>query len=240
MPSTETLLKQVKASIGHASRFDSKLWPIGVEFADGTLRLAGDLPEIGAKKTALRAAAAVDGVHRVVDGLRVGHPEVNGDGALRDAICTRLLHAIDFRNCAIHAVVKGRRETLRMAGSDASGSIEVQVAEGVVTLSGDVISLSHRRLAGVLAWWAVGCRDVLNELAVVPHEDDNDDELADALRLVLETDPYVHADGVAIAVREGVVTLSGLVPGTAERSRAEMDAWCVDGVELVINRLQVR
>lgn len=28
-----------------------------------------------------------------------------------------------------------------------------------MTLEGRVVSLSHKRLAGVLAWWVPGCRD---------------------------------------------------------------------------------
>jgi hypothetical protein len=42
-------------------------------------------------------------------------------------------------------------------GNDGSGVVEVTVEDGVVTLTGQVISLSHRRLASVTAWWVGGC-----------------------------------------------------------------------------------
>ena len=46
---------------------------------------------------------------------------------------------------------------------------------------GAAISLSHKRLAGVLAWWTPGCRDVVNSLDIVPPERDSDEEVQDAL-----------------------------------------------------------
>ena len=65
------------------------------------------------------------------------------------------------------------------------GTIVVEVRDGVVTLNGEVPSLSHKRLAGVLAWWVPGCRDVINGLAEVPAQEDNDDELTDAVCLAV-------------------------------------------------------
>jgi osmotically-inducible protein OsmY len=131
-------------------------------------------------------------------------------------------------------------DTLREAIGESSGSIEVSVEDGVVTLTGQVISLSHKRLAGVLAWWARGCRDLVNGLEVVPPEEDNDDEISDALHLVFETDPFVHADQIGISTRNGVVTLQGVVTSEQERKRVEWDAWCLFAVDKVINHIEVR
>jgi osmotically-inducible protein OsmY len=47
------------------------------------------------------------------------------------------------------------------------------VKEGVVTLDGEVSSLAHKRLCGVLAWWVPGSRDVVNGLEVRVDEVDN-------------------------------------------------------------------
>jgi osmotically-inducible protein OsmY len=96
-------------------------------------------------------------------------------------------------------------------------------------------------VAGVLAWWTPGCRDVLNGLKVVPPESDNDDEIADAVRLVLEMDPVLpRAEEIALRVRGRAVTLEGVVPSEEQRRRAESDAWFVLGVEKVVNRILVR
>lgn len=240
MEDKEAILKQVQAAIEREAHLDWQSTAIALTFRGDTLMLEGEVPHVAAKKLALRAAAAVPGVAGISDRLHVaaGHPP--GDGATRDAVCKLLLRDIDFHNCSVHAQVKGQREVLRDAGADASGSIEVGVADGVVTLAGQVISLSHKRLAGVLAWWGRGCRDVINALEVTPPEDDNDDEIIDALRLVLEVDPYVHADRIGIGSRDSVITLEGVVSSDRERTRAEMDAWCLFAVDQVVNRLEVR
>lgn len=239
MQTRNAVLKRVQAAIEHETRIDLQARAIDMSFSDGVLTLAGEVPDIGTKKRALRAAAAVSEVSGIVDRLRVSCGARPGDGATRDAVVKWLLRDIDFQNCTLRAVVKGRLETLRDVGVNSSGAIEISVADGVVTLAGQVISLSHKRLAGVFAWWARGCRDVVNGLEVFPPQQDNDDEISDALRLALECDPCVHADRIGIGCRDYVVTLEGTVAGDDERRRAEMDAWCLFAVDRVINNLQL-
>ncbi len=234
-----TVVKKVHAAIEHLVHLDSQTCPIAVEFDGGRLLLRGEVPSIRDKKLVRKAASAVEGVTAIADQVLVHTESPPGDGAIRDAICRWLMRDRDFQNCALHACVKDQRETLREAGRYPSGSIEITVADGVVTLAGEVISLSHKRLAGVMAWWARGCRDVINALQVVPPEEDTDDEIIDAVRLVLEADPYVHAEQIAIGSREHEVTLGGIVSSDDERRRAEQDAWSVCGVENVINQIEV-
>jgi len=92
----------------------------------------------------------------------------------------------------------------------------------------------------VLAWWTPGCRDVVNSLDVVPPEEDNDDEVVDALRLVLEMDPLVQAEQITASCRNYVVTLEGYVRTGEERRQAERDAWALFAVDNVVNRIEVR
>ena len=110
----------------------------------------------------------------------------------------------------------------------------------MVTLNGEVPSLTHKRLAGVLAWWVPGTCDVINGLEEVPAEEDNDDELIDAVRLVLGKDPFVNASKIRVSSKDWVVTLEGLVPTEAVKQMAERDAWYVLGVKEVFNRVQVK
>ncbi len=239
MESKEAVVKQVCAAIEHEAHLDLVAYPIEVRFNGGDLMLEGEVPNVSSKRLAVRAAAKVPGAGRVVDQLRVA-TERAGDGATRDAVCKLILRDIDFQNCGLYARVKGQREMLREPVVNPSGAIEVGVADGVVTLNGHVISLSHKRLVGVLAWWARGCRDVVNNLEVVPAEADNDDEIADALRLVFESDPYVHAEQIGIQSRDGVITLDGVVASDGERKRAELDAWYLFAVDRVVNHIEVR
>ncbi|HXG21706.1 MAG TPA: BON domain-containing protein [Methylomirabilota bacterium] len=64
--------------------------------------------------------------------------------------------------------------------------------------------------------------------------------LTDAVRLVLEKDPFVNADQIRVSTRNSVVTLEGLVANDTERDMAEFDAWYVFGVNRVINKLVMR
>ncbi len=242
MQSSEAVLTQARAALAHVPYQGHHLHPtIQLRLSDGALILEGEVADIVDKTRATATLRRVDGVTSVIDHLRVadgGMPV--GDGALRDAVCERLLNAIDFRNCKICARVKGQLETVREAVGERSGWIEVTASAGVVTLNGQVISLSHMRLAGVLAWWSLGCRCVVNELVVAPAEADRDDEVTEALCLVLETDPFVDADRISVRTENRVVTLEGFAATDAARRQIERDAWYVQGVENVINHIELR
>jgi osmotically-inducible protein OsmY len=131
-------------------------------------------------------------------------------------------------------------EPVRKAVPEPAGSIVVAVNDGVVTLNGEVPSLTHKRLAGVLAWWVPGTRDVINGLEEVPPEEDNDDELVDAISLVLEKDPFVNASKIRVRSKDWMVTLEGLVPNETMKQMAERDAWYVLGVKSIINKIAVK
>ncbi len=119
-------------------------------------------------------------------------------------------------------------------------AIQAEVTEGVVHLRGRVPSLLRKRLAGVLAWWCPSVRDVVNELEVEPPDQDSNEELAEAIKAVLEKDPLVDGSAVAVHVTDaGEVTLTGAVLSPVERTAAENDAWCVLGVAGVNNHIAV-
>lgn len=240
MPNREAIVRQVHGALERESRIALHRYPIRIGVVDDAVVLEGEVAGIAAKKLALELAAAVRGIRGVVDRLRVLPAERRGDGAMADALCRSLLATAELRNCTLRVRAKGRVEPVHDAGADASGEIELAVEDGVVALEGAVISLSHKRLAGVLAWWTPGCRDVLNSLAVVPAEDDNDDEVVDALRLVLAMDPLVRDEQVTARCRDCVVTLEGCVRTDEERRKAEDDAWALFAVDRVVNRIEVR
>lgn len=240
MPPREEVVARVKRALEFEPRINLHRYPIRIAVESGAVVLEGEVESIAAKKLALELAGAVEGLRGVVDRLRVAPAERRGDGAIRDTLARFLLQEPELRNATVRVVGKGRAETLRDAGREAAGEIEVAVAEGVVTLEGRAISLSHKRLAGVLAWWTPGCRDVVNALEVVPPEEDNDGEVLEALRLVLEVDPLVDASQIRASCRNYVVTLEGFVRTDEERRQAELDAWYLFAVDRVINRIEVR
>jgi osmotically-inducible protein OsmY len=239
MTHDEEIVSEVLAALEREPRVDLHHYPIRVEYGDGIMTVEGETRNVAAKKVALEVAAAVPGVTGIVDRLRITPAEIMGDGAIRDHVCDALVQEPAFHEYTIRALVKNAWESFREAPAELSGNIEVEVSEGVVVLNGRVGSLSHKRLAGVLAWWVPGGRDVVNGLEVDPPEDDNDDEVSDAVRLVLEKDPFVNAGQVKVSCRDYVVTLEGLVPKPMEREMAEADAWYVFRVGGVINKLEV-
>jgi osmotically-inducible protein OsmY len=201
---------------------------------DGTLILEGEVGNIGAKKIALERAAAISG--GIVDRLRVAPSKRMGDGEIRDHVRDALLEEACFAGCSIRTG-EGSRGKSTVAPQS---WIDVAVDDGVVTLDGQVSSLSHKRIAGVLAWWVPGSRDVVNGLEVVPDQKVSDGEIAEAVKLVLERDPLVNANRIRVTIRDAVVTLEGLVVNDSESEMAEMDAWYVFGVDGVINNLAVQ
>jgi len=233
-------LKQVMASLEADIRINLHRHPVRVRMLDDAVLLEGEVDSVAAKKLAIEHAAAVDGIRGVVDRLRVEPAQRKGDGAIRDALLAALGAAREFANCTIRFCDSGRVEMLRDASGERSGDILIAVEDGVVTLEGTVISLSHKRVAGVLAWWTQGCRDVINSLVIDPDENDNDEEVVEALRIVLEMDPVIDAGQISARCRDFVVTLKGYVATDQQRWRAELDAWSLFAVDGVINRIEVQ
>lgn len=233
----EEVVGSILAALERESRVDLHDHPIEVSFADGIVTLAGEVGGIAAKKLALKIAAAQSPVSGVVDRLRVESSGAREDGAVRDHVCNALIGEAVFDSYSVRALVKQEMEAVRSL--DANRMLEVEVDDGVVILNGKAESLSHKRLAGVLAWWVPGSRDVVNGIEVSPDMDDNDDEVVDALRLVLEKDPLVNASQIKLRSRDLVVTLDGAVSTENGRMAAEADAWYLFGVNGVVNKLTV-
>lgn len=242
MPEMTSVEKSVMAAFEHDRHINLHRYPIRLEFdvARGALTLEGEVENIIAKKRAFEIASEDDRVQGVIDRLTLAPGERRGDGAIRDSLVQELLEEPALLRCGIRAQNKGSMETLRESVETPGYVINVLVNESIIQLNGAVPSLSHKRLAGVLAWWTPGCRDVINGMQVTPPEADNDDEIADALRLVLEKDPLIHADQIGIRVKDRVITLTGLAGNKEEKKMAELDAWYLLGVNKVVNNIEIR
>jgi osmotically-inducible protein OsmY len=237
----EEVVGQVRAALEHEPRVNLHRFPLVIHQAsDGTVVLQGETQSIAAKKLALEVAAATPGVTGIIDRLHVAPARRMGDGEICDHVRDALLGESAFENHVIRTLRSGSSENRGQPTQSPSRYIELAVEDGVVTLDGQVSSLSHKSLAGALAWWVPGTRDVINGIEIVPPQQADDGEINDAIVLVLEKDPLVNADGIRVLTRNRVVVLEGYVSSTDERDMADMDAWCVFNVDLVINRLDVR
>ncbi len=234
------LVSQVRAALEHEPRVNLHRFRLAIdEDADGTVILEGEAHSIAAKKIALEVAASTPGVTGIVDRLHVAPARRMGDGEIRDHICASLAAEPALGNCSISGEADGRRITLRQLDG-AADQIELAVQDGIATIDGRVNSVSHKLLAGALAWWVPGTRDVINTIEVVPPQELTDSDITDALRQVLEKDPLLNADAIRVIIRNRVAVLEGCVSSIADREMAEMDAWYMFGLDLVINRLQVQ
>ena len=235
----DAVRKQVHAALERESRVNLHRHPVRIESADGTVTLEGEVADVAAKQLALQLAGAVQGVRSVVDRLRVAPGERRGDGAVRDSAARLLLQQAELRGCSLNVRTNERIEVLHRVAENPAGEIELSVTDGVVVLEGHVISQSHRRFAGAVAWWTPGRRDVINALEVRPAYEDRDDEVAEVMRLVLEADPELDADQIRTNCNGKVVYLDGTVPNDQQKRRAEQDAWSLAAIRGVVNRLQV-
>lgn len=115
-------------------------------------------------------------------------------------------------------------------------NVHVRVAEGLVELVGDVLTLRSRRRMTDLAEAVRGVRGVSNRLTV--RESDRRDALIeDDVRKVLVLDPVAELFEVIPSVRDAVVRLDGVTQSWVERRIAEDVVGAVAGVRAVDNRI---
>lgn len=235
----EKILDEIRAAFRSEPRFGPH-GHVDVDFDEGTLTIEGEVENVAVKKLLLERGAAHPAVDGIVDRLRVAPARRMGDREIRDAVLDALLQEPALIDVAVRERLDDHTRTLREPPAGDRGEICVKVEDGVVTLDGTVHSLAHKRLAGVLAWWVPGSRDVMNGLELELPEEDRDEEITDAVRMALEKDPFVNASQIRVSTESSVVTIEGLVPKEAEREMAELDAWYVFGVDRVENRIEVR
>ncbi len=233
------IVRKVHSRLEFERRVNLHRFPLRIEFSpDGNVVLEGEVESIAAKKIALRIAASEPGVTGVIDRLRLIPVRPMGDGEIRDHVCNALVGEPALSECAIAIREDQQIKTIRAAEEPAQKRLEIEVRDGAITLNGVVDSLAQKRIAGLLAWWVPGTRDVVNGIEVSPVQEDSDDEIRDAVRFALEKDPMVNALQVRTRVRNAAVTLEGVVANDQESAAAEADAWYIFGVDRVYNRLE--
>jgi len=233
-------IKKVEAALERDTRVNKHTSQITVTVENDQIILSGEVPDIATKRAAVDTSIrALHGSKTITDQLRLKIDTPKQDLELKQRVTHALLGEAVYNEYTLRARAAGESETLRDKATEHK-SIQVGVQAGNITLSGEVESLSHGRLAEVLMWWTDGCQFVDNQLQVVPPEQDNDNEITDAIRLALEKDPLVHASQLRFGTAGGVVVLHGSVASREEKRLAIKDVWCVPGVADVIDRIETR
>lgn len=149
--------------------------------------------------------------------------------------------------------IEGELETsLQQNDQLRNTEIDVRVEEGEATLTGTVTSDEQKKLAEEIAQDVKGVESVTNKLKVKSADDRTASESSTSLRqrladlsttAVIKTQ-LLAADGlkgmeIDVDTRNDKVTLSGSVATEEQRSRAESIAKERDGIDEVVNELQV-
>lgn len=116
--------------------------------------------------------------------------------------------------------------------------LDVQVTAGSVALTGTVDNLLAKERASRIAQSVRGAKIVLNDIAVkAPVRPD--EELRRDIEAALKADPATDAYEIKTEVRDGAVTLSGIVESSAEKQLSFQVVRGVRGVARVTDKLEV-
>lgn len=116
---------------------------------------------------------------------------------------------------------------------------EVEINDGVVTLTGQVSNLKAKRAAEQDARNVVGVNAVNNHLKVRPVFVPENDKLKSKVQNALNDDPVTEKWEINVKVDQGLVYLHGLVNSRFERKQAEEVASRIKGVINVKNNVEV-
>jgi osmotically-inducible protein OsmY len=193
---------------------------VNVTVEHGSVTLSGEVPTYGDLIAARSAAWNMAGVIDVVEDLTVSYispPALPGDDEIQQRVSNILTWepAVD------------------------ENELTITVVGGVVTLEGSVDGHWKKRFVENRISGVRGIVGIENKLAVVPSKRVDDEALAEDIVAALDRDVLVDSENVTVAVTNGVVSLSGTVPGLAARNAAEEDASLTAGVVGVRNELKL-
>ena len=119
--------------------------------------------------------------------------------------------------------------------------VGIQVARGVITITGAVSAYPKRIAAREAAHRVHGVLDVVDEMTVrLPQPfTRTDQDLTRAIRHALEWDVLVTDQDITSTVTHGDVILEGEVRSAAQRRDAEVAVRRLTGVRDVINRIRI-
>ncbi|MBI2801139.1 MAG: BON domain-containing protein [Gammaproteobacteria bacterium] len=118
-----------------------------------------------------------------------------------------------------------------------AAEIGVAAENGVVTLTGHVMSYPQKMAAERAAWRIKGVKAIAQEIEVrLPGDKrQNDDEIAQRAISVLAWNTSIPRDALHVKVQKGWVTLTGQVNWNFQRTVAEADVRKLSGVVGIMN-----
>jgi osmotically-inducible protein OsmY len=190
---------------------------IAVSADDGKITLRGTVASLREKREAKKAAQPVFGVTSVDNKLQV-----------------RLLD--DYRRT--DADLRGDVLQALMLDSLVPKTVDANVEDGFVTLTGTADWQYQRDEAEYVASNIVGTLDLLNEIEL-KHPKPNAGDVQDSIKKAFKRNAALDADDLSVSTHNGTVTLNGIVSSWAEHDEALDAAWAAPGVTSVRDEMTV-
>ena len=190
---------------------------IAVSAQDGAVTLRGTVGTFREKREAQQDAEKVHGVKKVDNELEV---RVLDEDRREDA---------DLRGAVLQAL---------LLDSLVPSTIDANVDNGSVTLTGKANWQYERKEAEFIASNILGVVDVDNKIELVPHgptPENVERRIMDAM----ERSARLDAESVSVKSEDGTVTLRGTVSSWADHDAAVAAAWAAPGVTRVKDRILV-
>jgi osmotically-inducible protein OsmY len=191
---------------------------VGIEVDDGIVTLTGTVDTFHKKFVAERAAFRVEGVRAVANDIVVN------PGGLGYRTDTELA-------AAVARAIEG--DSLLPAQD-----LDIRVADGNVTLSGEVRWNHQRTAAEKIVNKVQGVRSVTN-LITLRAPIANAEHIHQSIENAIVRSAELDAENITVKVDMGEVALSGSVHSWAAREEAESVAWKAAGVTRVTNDINI-
>jgi len=212
--SDSTITRYVKDALRDDARVDAS--SIMVISDKGIVTLSGTVDNMANKKYADLEAKKINGVLSVMNKISVA-PTWWSDVGIRNAVQRRILNS---------AVIE-------------SEGIKVACSDGKVTLSGTVSAWNERQEAGLLASEVRGVTEVVNNIMTTWLTKRTDREIKNDAVAKLERYVYLTGMPITVAVKRGVITLTGSVGTAYQKDRARDGVRWLSNVKKVKNNLKV-
>ncbi|MCR9294454.1 MAG: BON domain-containing protein [bacterium] len=218
-PSDSNLERRLETALKRDARLREA--ELRVHVSEGVVTLQGEVDSYLAKLNAVQIVRRESHVVSVKDLLKVETTTRSDEDLLRD---------IELRLTLTHGLNPN--------------SLQISVDRGNVLLAGSVASIIQVRQAERIAAEVRGVHSVQNDLMLEPvsaaaNVPLSNDELKSAVEWAIARDAYIGNLSIQVAVRNGSVELTGVVPNLYHADLASEEVSQVPGVWSIDNRLVV-